>query len=200
MNNYLFFSFIAKEMVDITHECGCEAMMFLGDHWIGTEPFMPEFKIIGLDAVVGSVGNGSTLRLISDIEGVKYTEGRFLPYFFPDTFHEGGDPVREAKENWVTARRAILRKPIDRIGYGGYLKLALQFPEFVDYVQSVCSEFRELYENIKDTTPYCVKRVAVLNCWGQDAGLGLPHGAPRPLLQAELQLFRGHRNAVRRAL
>ena len=29
---------LAKEMVDITHECGCEAMMFLGDHWIGTEP------------------------------------------------------------------------------------------------------------------------------------------------------------------
>ena len=158
---------LAKEMVDITHACGCEAMMFLGDHWIGTEPFMPEFKTIGLDAVVGSVGNGSTLRLISDIEGVKYTEGRFLPYFFPDTFHKGGDPVREAKENWVTARRAILRKPIDRIGYGGYLKLALQFPEFVDYVESVCNEFRELYENIKGTTPYCVKRVAVLNCWGK---------------------------------
>ena len=158
---------LAKEMVDITHACGCEAMMFLGDHWIGTEPFMPEFKTIGLDAVVGSVGNGSTLRLISDIEGVKYTEGRFLPYFFPDTFHEGGDPVREAKENWVTARRAILRKPIDRIGYGGYLKLALQFPDFVDYVESVCNEFRELYENIKGTTPYCVKRVAVLNCWGK---------------------------------
>ena len=158
---------LAKEMVDITHACGCEAMMFLGDHWIGTEPFMPEFKTIGLDAVVGSVGNGSTLRLISDIEGVKYTEGRFLPYFFPDTFHEGGDPVREAKENWVTARRAILRKPIDRSGYGGYLKLALQFPEFVDYVESVCNEFRELYENIKGTTPYCVKRVAVLNCWGK---------------------------------
>ena len=62
---------LAKEMVDITHECGKEAMMFLGDHWIGMEPFMEEFKSIGLDAVVGSVGNGSTLRLISDIPGVK---------------------------------------------------------------------------------------------------------------------------------
>lgn len=158
---------LAKEMVDITHECGCEAMMFLGDHWIGTEPFMEEFGTIGLDAVVGSVGNGSTLRLISDIQGIKYTEGRLLPYFFPDTFHEGGDPVREAKENWITARRAILRKPIDRIGYGGYLKLACDFPAFVDYVESVCNEFRELYENIKGTTPYCVKTVAVLNSWGK---------------------------------
>lgn len=158
---------IAKEMVDITHEYGKEAMMFLGDHWIGTEPFMEEFSNIGLDAVVGSVGNGSTLRLISDIEGVKYTEGRLLPYFFPDTFYEGGDPVKEAKINWVTAGRAILRKPVDRIGYGGYLKLAIEFPEFVDYVESVCDEFRELYENVKGCTPYCVKRVAVLNCWGK---------------------------------
>ncbi|MBU5473625.1 1,3-beta-galactosyl-N-acetylhexosamine phosphorylase [Roseburia sp. MSJ-14] len=158
---------IAKEMVDITHEYGKEAMMFLGDHWIGTEPFMEEFSNIGLDAVVGSVGNGSTLRLISDIEGVKYTEGRLLPYFFPDTFYEGGDPVKEAKINWVTARRAILRKTVDRIGYGGYLKLAIEFPEFVEYVESVCDEFRELYENVKGCTPYCVKRVAVLNCWGK---------------------------------
>ena len=128
---------LAKELVDIVHSYGKEAMMFMGDHWIGMEPFMDEFASIGLDAVVGSVGNGATLRLFSDIKNVKYTEGRFLPYFFPDTFHEGGDPVKEAKENWVTARRAILRKPIDRIGYGGYLKLALEFPEFLDYGESV---------------------------------------------------------------
>uniref|UniRef100_UPI00402AB173 1,3-beta-galactosyl-N-acetylhexosamine phosphorylase n=1 Tax=[Ruminococcus] torques TaxID=33039 RepID=UPI00402AB173 len=158
---------IVKEMTEITHECGKKAMMFLGDHWIGTEPFMEEFKTLGIDAVVGSVGNGSTLRLISDIEGVKYTEGRLLPYFFPDVFNENGDPVKEAKYNWVTARRAILRKPIDRIGYGGYLKLALQFPEFLDYVEQVCNEFRTLCANVKGTTPYCVKKVAVLNCWGK---------------------------------
>lgn len=158
---------LAKEMVDIVHEYGKEAMMFMGDHWIGMEPFMDEFASIGLDAVVGSVGNGATLRLFSDIKNVKYTEGRFLPYFFPDTFHEGGDPVKEAKVNWVTARRAILRSPIQRIGYGGYLKLALEFPDFVQYIKEVCEEFRTLYDNIQGTTPYCVKRVAVLNCWGK---------------------------------
>lgn len=158
---------LAKEMVDIVHEYGKEAMMFMGDHWIGMEPFMDEFANIGLDAVVGSVGNGATLRLFSDIKNVKYTEGRFLPYFFPDTFHEGGDPVKEAKVNWVTARRAILRSPIQRIGYGGYLKLALQFPDFVDYITEVTDEFRTLYDNIQGVTPYCVKRVAVLNCWGR---------------------------------
>ena len=158
---------LAKEMVDIVHEYGKEAMMFMGDHWIGMEPFMDEFANIGLDAVVGSVGNGATLRLFSDIKNVKYTEGRFLPYFFPDTFHEGGDPVKEAKVNWVTSRRAILRSPIQRIGYGGYLKLALQFPDFVDYITEVTDEFRTLYDNIQGVTPYCVKRVAVLNCWGR---------------------------------
>lgn len=158
---------LAKEMVDIVHEYGREAMMFMGDHWIGMEPFMDEFASIGLDAVVGSVGNGATLRLFSDIKNVKYTEGRFLPYFFPDTFHEGGDPVKEAKINWVTARRAILRSPIQRIGYGGYLKLALEFPDFVEYIKGVCEEFRTLYDNIQGVTPYCVKRVAVLNCWGK---------------------------------
>ena len=78
----------AKKLVDIVHEAGKEAMMFLGDNWIGTEPYGPYFKDIGLDAVVGSVGGGATLRMIADIPHVKYTEGRFLPYFFPDTFYE----------------------------------------------------------------------------------------------------------------
>ena len=163
---------LAREMVDITHELGKEALMFLGDHWIGTEPYLSEFSTIGLDGVVGSVGNGSTLRLISDIQGVSYTEGRFLPYFFPDTFHEGGDPVGEARRNWLTARRAILRKPIDRIGYGGYLKLAVQFPGFVDCVKNICDEFRELYANMEGAEPYCAKTVAVLNCWGRQRSWG----------------------------
>lgn len=158
---------LAKEFVDLTHEMGREAMMFLGDHWIGTEPFMDEFRTIGLDAVVGSIGNGSTLRLLSDIPGLNYTEGRLLPYFFPDTFREGGDPVREAKQNWMTARRAMLRNPVDRIGYGGYLKLACQFPDFMAYAKSVCDEFRALYACAKGGEPYCAGTVAVLNGWGK---------------------------------
>ena len=158
---------LARELVKIVHQEGRQAMMFLGDHWIGTEPYMPEFATIGLDAVVGSVGNGSTLRLISDIPGVRYTEGRLLPYFFPDTFHPGGDPTKQARQNWVTARRALLRKSVDRIGYGGYLKLALDFPDFVQYVGQVAEEFRTLYRHMGGAAPYCHKRVAVLNCWGK---------------------------------
>jgi len=157
---------LAKKFVDICHEENREAMMFLGDHWIGTEPFMDEFKSIGLDALVGSVGNGQTLRLISDVEGVKYREGRFLPYFFPDTFNEEGNPVKEARENWIVARRAILRKPIDRIGYGGYLKLAIEAPGFVDCISEIADEFRLIQSNIDQTAPYTVATVAVLTADG----------------------------------
>lgn len=161
--------FVAKkagELVKLVHEAGREAMMFLGDNWIGTEPYGKYFHQIGLDAVVGSVGGGATLRLISDIPGVTYTEGRFLPYFFPDTFHEGGDPCKEARENWLPARRAMMRKPLDRIGYGGYLSLACKFPAFVEYIDRLADEFREIHDRISGQKPYCGLKVAVLNCWG----------------------------------
>lgn len=165
--------------------------MFLGDHWIGTEPFGPYFKDLGIDAVVGSVGNGTTLRLISDIPGVKYTEGRFLPYFFPDVFCEGGDPIQEAKVNWVTARRAILRSPLDRIGYGGYLKLALQFPDFVEYITHVCDEFRELYDHVHGAKPYCMPfKVTILNAWGKVRSWGT-HMVAHALWYKEIYSYSG---------
>lgn len=157
----------AKELVDIVHDAGKEAMMFLGDNWIGTEPYGPYWKEIGLDAVVGSVGGGATLRMIADIPHLKYTEGRFLPYFFPDTFYEGNNPVIEANENWLLARRALMRNPVDRIGYGGYLSLAYQFPKFVDYIAHVAQEYRDIYDVVKDSSPYVGLKVAFLNSWGK---------------------------------
>lgn len=125
-------------------------MMFLGDNWIGVEPYGPNFASIEMDAVVGSVGSAATTRMIADIPGVKYTEGRLLPYFFPDVFHPGGDPVGEAQLCWVSARQAILRNPLDRIGYGGYLSLAIKFPEFIDFTEKVVSEFRTIHAVTKD--------------------------------------------------
>ena len=157
----------AKKLVDIVHKDGKEAMMFLGDNWIGTEPYGKYFEQIGLDAVAGSVGGGATLRMIADIPHVKYTEGRFLPYFFPDTFYEGNDPLPETVQNWITARRAILRNPVDRIGYGGYLSLAYKFPKFVDCVEKIADEFREIYDIAKGGNPYCKMKVAILNSWGK---------------------------------
>ena len=158
----------AGELVRKVHEEGREAMMFLGDNWIGMEPYGPYFPSIKMDAVVGSVGSAATCRMISDIPGVRYTEGRFLPYFFPDVFREGGDPLGEANESWRTARRAIVRSPLDRMGYGGYLSLALKFPEFIDRVEEILGEFRSLHEATGGEKPACAPvRVAVLNAWGK---------------------------------
>lgn len=157
----------AKRLVDEVHKAGKEAMMFLGDNWIGTEPYGKYFKDIDLDAVVGSVGGGVTVRMLSEIPNVRYTEGRFLPYFFPDTFYEGGRPTDELNKNWLTARRALMRKPVDRIGYGGYLSLAAKFPDFVARVSQICDEFRGIYKHVKGKKPYSGVKVGILNCWGK---------------------------------
>lgn len=161
-----FVSQQAKKLVDLVHSYGKEAMMFLGDNWIGTEPYGEYFADIGLDAVVGSVGGGSSLRVISDIPHVKYTEGRFLPYFFPDTFKEGNDPVIEASYNWQRSRRAIMRSPINRIGYGGYPSLAYKFPKFISYIEDVANQFRDIISKIEDVEPYSNLTVGILNTWG----------------------------------
>lgn len=59
-----------QELVDIVHAEGKEAMMFLGDSWIGTEPYGEYFKEMNLDAVVGSRG-GVTVRN-KDIDVILY--------------------------------------------------------------------------------------------------------------------------------
>ena len=158
-----------KDLVDITHRNGKEAMMFLGDCWIGAEIYGERFKELNLDAIVGSVGGGVTVRMLSDVEGVKYKEGRFLPYFFPDTFFEGNEDnaVAELNRNWITARRAMMRNPLDRIGFGGYLSLAAKFPKFIKRAGEICDEFRYIYDTVKTQTPKNFAKVAVLNCWGK---------------------------------
>ncbi len=159
------------ELVKIVHNNGKEAMMFLGDSWIGTEPYGKYFKDMNLDAVVGSIGGGVTVRMLADIPNVRYHEGRFLPYFFPDTFFDGNEEnaVAELNKNWATARRAMMRKPLDRMGFGGYLSLATKFPKFIDRVTELCNEFRAILEAAGDANakPYAGATVAILNAWGE---------------------------------
>ncbi len=157
------------ELVKIVHKNDKEAMMFLGDSWIGTEPYGKYFKDMNLDAVVGSVGGGVTVRMLADIPHVKYHEGRFLPYFFPDTFFEGNEEnaVAELNRNWVTARRAMMRKPLDRMGFGGYLSLAAEFPKFIERAGQICDEFRLICGTAGAAKPYAGATVAILNAWGE---------------------------------
>ena len=164
-----FVSKTVGELVDICHKNGKEAMMFLGDDWIGAEPYGNYFKDMNLDAVVGSVGGGVTVRMLSEIPHVKYHEGRFLPYFFPDTFFEGNEEnaVNELNRNWLTARRAHMRKPLDRMGFGGYLSLAAKFPKFIARVEEIADEFRDIYDALGNDKPYCRLKVAILNAWGK---------------------------------
>lgn len=171
-----FVAGVVRELVEIVHKNGKEAMMFLGDDWIGSEPYGKYFGEMNLDAVVGSVGGGVTVRMLSEIPHVKYHEGRFLPYFFPDTFFAGNEEnaVAELNRNWLTARRAMMRKPLDRMGFGGYLSLAAKFPSFIDRVAALCDEFRSIISAAGEKVvsgeekPYAGVTVAILNAWGKE--------------------------------
>lgn len=165
--NQRFIASFAKKCVDLVHAYGKKAIMFLGDHWAGTEPYGKYFQDIGLDAVVGAAGDGVTARMIADIP-VKETEARFYPYFFPDIFHEGGNPVGESLPIWKKCRRALLRKPMERMGYGGYLSLAWKFPDFIDHVTDIASQFKSIHSETGGAKAYTAPfKVAVLNSWGQ---------------------------------
>lgn len=160
---------LAKVCVDIVHKYGKEAIMFVGDNWIGMEPYGEHFPSVGLDGVAGSSGSGLDIRMVSDMPGVRIKEIRFLPYFFPDTFNDhGGDPVGDMEMIWQKARRALLVKKVDRIGYGGYLSLANKFPKFITLVEDICNQFRSIHDEVDGEESKCSNiKVAVLNTWGK---------------------------------
>lgn len=165
--NQKFVAEYARKCVDLVHEYGKKAIMFLGDHWIGTEPYGKYFPTIGLDAVVGAAGDGVTTRMIADIP-IAETEARFYPYFFPDIFYKGGNPVKESIPVWLKCRRALLRKPMARMGYGGYLSLATKFPDFVDHVADISKQFKSIHTETVGEKPYSAPfKVAILNSWGR---------------------------------
>ena len=163
-----FVSKTLRPIVELVHRYGKEAMMFWGDNWIGAEPYGKYFSSIGLDAIVGSVSSGVNVRVVSEIEGVKYKEIRLMPYFFPDSLADRKIAVFALKSHWVEERRALMRKPVDRIGFGGYLSLADKNAEFCDEVEKICNEFRTIYDVINDKKPYSSLRVAVLSYWGKE--------------------------------
>ncbi|WP_434361202.1 1,3-beta-galactosyl-N-acetylhexosamine phosphorylase [Parasalinivibrio latis] len=163
-----FVADFAGEMVRLANQYGKRTAMFQGDHWIGTETFLDCYQRIGIDINVGAVEDGVALRRLTDSQGEQIKEARFYPYFFNDVFREGNNPVDESMRNWVKIRRAMLQKPLHRIGYGGYLSLANKFPHFIDHVTDISDEFGSYLENTAKTESYKVKgKVAILNAWGK---------------------------------
>lgn len=113
--------------------------MFLGDHWIPNWRLWPRRR---------GGQRGQWLYFTFDFRHSrrKIHRGDVCCPTFPRYLPRGRRPRAQTQENWVT-RRAILRKPIDHIGYGDLPQARL--PEFIDYVEVSATEFRELYENIK---------------------------------------------------
>lgn len=165
--NHEFVVDICSEWVTHIQKAGKKAMMFFCDHWIGSEPYGQHFARLGLDAIVNPCGNGIELRRIADIPADITKEVRLYPYFFPTSLYEGADPASECQLNWVKIRRAMLQNMVDRIGFGGYLKLALKFPKLIETITDICDEFREMHNNIRNAASYKGIKVGILNAWGK---------------------------------
>ena len=158
----------AKELVDLVHSYGKKAFMFNGDHRIGADPHGKYFASIGLDGVIGAPSAATDTRCLGDIPSNIVAEGRFYPYFFPDTMPNEETACRTLLSTWHHIRRGMLRKPLDRMGFGGYLSLAAKFPRFCEEVEKEADEFRFIYDTIHGEKPYAPLRVGVLTHWGKE--------------------------------
>lgn len=162
-----------KKLIQIVHKHNKLAYVFYDDSWVGVEPYHPRFKEFGFDGLIKCVFSGFEARLCSGVSGLTH-ELRLHPYLFPvglgglPTFMEGGDPTLEAKKFWNNIRRALLRSPIDRIGLGGYLHLAQDYPDFCDYIEKIADEFRCIKALHEHGEPFIIPtKIGILHSWGK---------------------------------
>lgn len=161
-----------KQLIDVVHNYGKLAYVFYDDSWVGVEPYHKNFEKFGFDGIIKCVFSGFEVRLCAGVK-VNTHELRLHPYLFPvglggaPTFMDGGNPTLDAKNYWISVRRALLREPIERIGLGGYLHLVEDFPDFTDYIEKIANEFRRIRQLHTVGKPIVLKpRVAVLHSWG----------------------------------
>lgn len=162
-----------KQLVELVHKYGKKAYVFYDDSWIGVEPYSEHFEEFGFDGLIKCVFSGYEARLCANAK-VDTHELRLHPYLFPvglggaPTFMEGGNPTLDAKNYWISIRRALLRQPVDRLGLGGYLHLTENFPDFQDYIEELMKEFRKVKAMHADGGVYTLPcKVAVLHSWGK---------------------------------
>lgn len=162
-----------KAYVDIVHRAGKQAYVFYDDSWVGMEPYNGHFEAFGFDGLIKCVFSGFEVRLCAGVP-VRTHELRFHPYLFPTglggapTFSPGGDPARDALTYWVQVRRALLRAKIERAGLGGYLHLTEGYPDFLDTMDTILSEFRAIAALHDAGAPLCLApRIGILHVWGK---------------------------------
>lgn len=167
-----FVAEFGSRLVKLVQSYGKKAYVFYDDSWVGVEPYGPHFPEFGFDGIIKCVFSGYEARMCAGVPAQTH-ELRLHPYLFPTglggapTFAEGGDPTRDARQYWVSVRRALLRAKIDRIGLGGYLHLVEKYPDFVDCIAQLAREFRALRELHNSGAPYTLPlKVTVLHSWG----------------------------------
>ena len=164
---------IAKAQIDIVHQFGKRAYVFYDDSWVGLEPYNGHFEEFGFDGMIKCVFSGYEVRLCADVPADVH-EIRFHPYLFPvglggaPTFSPGGKPGKDALNYWISARRALLRKKIERCGLGGYLSLTQGYPDFIEAMDTILDEFRQISKLHDAGTPSVLKpRIGILHSWGK---------------------------------
>jgi len=164
---------ISKGLIDIVHRAGKKAYVFYDDSWVGMEPYNGHFEEFGFDGLIKCVFSGYEVRMCAEVP-VPMREIRFHPYLFPvglggaPTFSPGGQPGADALNYWITARRALLRAKIERCGLGGYLSLTKGYPDFIEAMDSILDEFRQIAALHDTGAPMSLKpRIGVLHAWGK---------------------------------
>jgi beta-D-galactosyl-(1->4)-L-rhamnose phosphorylase len=168
-----------RACIDRIHAHGKQAFVFYNDHWIGMEPWGVRFKDMGFDGIIDGIFSGFETRKVSGTPHVKVRELRMHPYLFPTgvngapSFLPGGNPTRECRTYWIDIRRALLREPVDRIGFGGYLHLVKNHPDFIEYIRQLGNEFRMLRSLHENDRPYTADvTIAILTAWGRQRAWG----------------------------
>jgi len=163
-----------RKCIDLIHAHDKQAYVFYNDHWIGIEPYSERFKDMGFDGIIDGIFSGFETRKVANTPHVRVRELRMHPYLFPTgvngapSFLEGGNPTLECKTYWLDIRRALLREGVDRIGFGGYLHLVENHPDFIEYIKHLCNEFRMLRSLHENDIPYTPDlKIAILSAWGK---------------------------------
>ncbi len=156
----------AKLFVDLAHKYNKKTLMFDGDHRIGVEPYSKYFDSIGIDMVVGAPNDLVYYRQLSDSNAPK-KEIRMNPYFFPNELLSDDYGVDAINYGFNQIKQGLLINPIERIGFGGYLKQLDGYPKFVKRVSEICDEFRTIKSEIGENKAKSFLTVGVISTNGR---------------------------------